>query len=246
MKKRGFTLIELLAAMTIMVILVIIVSSMIASATRTWDAGQNDIAAGDAGKTVLDMLWRDANGAMVNEYLPLLVIYDEYNTAPYLGINSALFFVSNVLKRDSQDNKKDWREIAYFIILDTDGRGALVRYPGSSGSTMASFMGSDGALRDQLRIEGVIDTQRSTKDDVEVLAQNVYSFEVDPAGYASYYTKDFNNALPAFIDVKLMILNDDAWKRRGWMSEAEFDVYAQENAKVYSARLSILQHNNSQ
>ena len=240
MKKVGFTLIELLASMAILVILVMIVTNMITAASDTWNKGQVEVEQSDAAKNVMDLLWRDTSVAMINEYLPLWIEWNEYNQNAYLGVNSSLFFVANLLDRTGPGAEKDWKEVAYFVVTDARGRGALLRRAGDRTSVTNYTL---GACSTEYKIQNVIDGFRSNLSVSEVMAENVYSFEVDPGNEYSFYSK--SNAMPDYIYVKLKLLRNEDWLRTNWMTVVEFAGYAESNATEYSMGLSFILQDNT-
>ena len=239
MKKVGFTLIELLASMAILVILVMIITNMITAASDTWNKGQAEVEQSDAAKNVMDLLWRDTSVAMINEYLPLWIEWDEYNQNAYLGTNSSLFFVANVMERAEQGTKSDWKEVAYFVVTDARGRGALLRRAGDR--ALKTYISGD--LSTENKIASEIDDFRSGLTNCEVMAENVHSFEVDPGNEYSFYSK--SNAMPDYIYVKLKLLRNEDWLRTNWMTVVEFAGYAESNATVYSMGLSFILQDNT-
>ncbi|MDD2237006.1 MAG: prepilin-type N-terminal cleavage/methylation domain-containing protein [Kiritimatiellae bacterium] len=236
---KGFTLVELLAAMAVLSIIVLIMTGMLNRSSQAWKTGADNALSSDMANRLLDTMQRDASVGVVDEYLPLYTRQNEWVSSNTSG--SAILFLSNIMKRNDAEGKKDFQEVCYFCTLNLQGRGVLVRrvneqdvteYATGNRSTAANLLSK-------------IKEYRAGLTNCEVVANNVYQFRVscyDSGGGALpnvYYSKDYTNKVPGSVEVQLLMLDDDAWTRLQWVDPANKPGFAVTNGTIYATTLTF-------
>jgi len=262
----GFSLVEVLAAMGILAVLVLLLGSMFDQASRAWLRGESQVIIHDLGRSLGERLTRDAYASIADDLLPFAVnndfaiedsstpIESGFGTAPLLvGACDALYMCASVGQRNEGDEVKDIHEVSYFVDIDTNGVGRLARrgFNVSEFDFGESFRYIQGYKENMSRgtYPGIFAddnfVQLHVPDrDVELVLENVYSFEVmafDTNGLevADYYSKSTGNKQPARLDVRFVLLSDDAWKKKDAFSAADWHAFAQEQGKVFAYSMAF-------
>lgn len=237
--RGGFTLVEILAAMSVLVVLVLVMSQLFGAASMAWSNGEEQVTVYDMGRSFADQAFVDLTTSIADENLSFACFRNVSTTPSSIGNKDGLYMISVAdasLKPNYNSNKwspnylsRSLSIIEYVLQKDPKHpeRGRLVRAkfeinPVWSGFNLDTESRRDKAyIRNLLRtLAGQTDFQGGSLRGLEVMLQNVYSFEVNayPAGSrtpaADFYSKDYApNYHPVRVDLKAIVLSDADWAR---------------------------------
>ena len=267
---RAFTLIELLAAITILMVIVSIMGVIFAETDRAWHLGTGRVESNNEGRAALNMIAHDLQYALADEYLFFTLREDIFRPRPggvpvsewpvisYGFTNSEACFIS--LQQDAQSGgspaeKRATREIYYWMRQKTDtgtfggaplGRYELVR------TSLGTYRPSSGHNAygdiDWYHPSSGASTDRHTSTARGTIADNVTAFGLfapDDTGYISreYYSEDYGNRLPEYVDIFLEVLSDkDAiqaadLKQRYGSLDSRTVQFVERHARRYTTRV---------
>jgi prepilin-type N-terminal cleavage/methylation domain-containing protein len=239
----AFTLLELLVAMAVLSLLVVVLMSMVDSATKLWKANENRVESFREARAAINLIASDLKVAFASTNTN----YFTTNIAPEFGASpsdGSVFFVA-ALPPNAQDEGSsygDLCQVGYFLKFGKSGLGSaqqdtygLYRYFKESNATFTNLANSTPLF------------EHSTAG-VELLARNISFFKVncystDAAGTITPWVKSTNNPVPNFVEIQLVAYNNDAAKRfsdqNSW-KDTNSKIY-QDNSRIFSARIPIRQ-----
>lgn len=257
----GFTLIELLVAMTVLSILVLFLSQLLDQATTTWRTSQAEVFAHDAARNVMALLQEDLATSITDELFPFainngFVVVDSAEIRAdiiEMGACDAIYMVAASGQRRWGTETRDMFEVAYFVDVDDAGRGRLARRAKRVSEMVPGESGIGPLFRGYL--EQPANMPRNTYGklfsqdfffqmlwlpprDVELIMENVYSFEVTTFDrnlntLQNFYSKDNGFEHPAYLEVIVTTIPDEIWLRRDGMELNAWREAVQRNAITY-------------
>ena len=69
--KQAFTLIELLAAMAVLSVILLIITSLFDSAVKVWTIGESQVTLYDLGRSAIDQIYIDMTTAVADDMIPM-------------------------------------------------------------------------------------------------------------------------------------------------------------------------------
>lgn len=245
-------MVELLASMAVLSIIVLMLGRVFTISTAAWRRGKEQVDSYVQGRTAVLAIAKACETAMVDEYFPLWVDYDNFpatgtDAAPYIDqANSALFMLTFASRQAS--GQKMWVDTTYFMSTNLQGRGVLFSRERTGLSTLARYQAA-GDCGSSAKIRGVVNAFRDDLDYssyTSLLAENVYAFQLsclDEAGKkipgTDYYSKDLTNKVPAYLEIMVEVLDESQWQRTNWMGAADFRAYAVSNVVRFSATVAF-------
>ena len=221
-KKRAFTLIELLAAVSILVVIVTIVGMIFAESDKAWTTGTQRVQKNMSGRAAINLITHDLQYVLVDDLITMNVGFDRNSPTSdsYDFVNSELTFASlNNDPTESSDPERAVREYFYYVRPTTDYRYQLMRGYCSDSILSASddhcYKNIEWCLDDD-DFDGISRSLISA----QVVCENVSAFAVyvpDPSISVfedginlmrEYYSVDYSNMPPPFVDICLELLND--------------------------------------
>ena len=233
--RNAFTLVELLVSMTVLAILLIILMSMVDSATKLWKQSENRVDSYREGRAAVNMIADDVSTILVStntEFFSLNTAAQLPDSAKEPSVANNIFFLS-ALPKGAQDqdseavhegsskekNKGNVCVIGYFLAYDKISSSSplaslnLYRYLLSSGGTLSAIQQKKLLTEKLSTLPSAVAPSGS-----EVLARNVTDFKiapytVDASGAIQKFTQSPQTPFPDFLDIQLTVLNNETIKR---------------------------------
>ena len=203
-KRAGFTLVEVLAAMTVLMIIVLMLGRIFRDSTNAWTVGTRQMEDNLNGRAVLDFIARDISQAMIRGTGLCFRLRSSVTRtyAPQVWNSDELYFVSfSGNPSDSANGFREVREIVYYVTnMHKTVSGNPIPIPGRYCLKRAMR-----STRDELTCyDNAYWWKDITKQyDDPVIAENISKFVVwcagatnRPDGRADYWhgIHDYNNA----------------------------------------------------
>lgn len=246
-------MVELLASMAVLSIIVLMLGRVFTISTAAWRRGKEQVDSYVQGRTAVLAIAKACETAMVDEYFPLWVDYDNFpapgtDDAPYIDqANSALFILTFTSRQAAA--QKQWTETAFYLSTNLQGRGVLFVRENTDASSLNRYLpagdfGSSTKIRN--RFNEFRTTLLQTGSFASLLADNVFAFQLnclDEAGKkipgTDYYSKVLTNKVPAYLEIMVEVLDESQWQRTNWMDAADFRAYAVSNVVRFSATVAF-------
>jgi type II secretory pathway pseudopilin PulG len=259
-------LIELLVSMAVLSVLVWLLSTLMGQASKAWSRGEKQVLTYDVGRSCLEELQRDTASSIADDILPFkiknlyavdedtqTVVQSGFGTSGlYVGTNDMVRMISAMAPRTSGREDNDLLDVVYYIMIDVDQRGRLLRRASNLIDNFGKPPPVDGAAE---YITGSLSTESSLwqqsvltdpDEDTEVIVENVYAFEViaydeDLNPIVDYYSKSMGNQGPARLDYRLIVLTDAQWARKGTFSDVvDWHQYALRNGRRFLTSAALI------
>ncbi|MDD4736708.1 MAG: type II secretion system protein [Kiritimatiellae bacterium] len=256
MSKRAFTLVELLASMAVLAIIVLMLGRVFTISTGAWRRGKEQVDAYVQGRTAVLAIAKICETAMVDEYFPLWVDYDNFpatgtGAAAFLDqANSALFMLSFTSR--AANAQKQWTETAVYLSTNLQGRGVLFLRENTAASTFNRYISNsttedlDTSVHIRARFNEYRSSRLQTGGYASLLANNLFAFKLNcldeggnPIAGTDYYSKDYTNTVPAYLEIMVEVLDENQWQRTNWMNSADFRAYAVSNVVRFTATVAF-------
>ncbi len=236
MKKRGhlsgraqaaFTMIELLVAMVVLSMLVLLLASMLDSATKMWRENENRADAYREARSALNLIVSDLQTVMVStntNYFSTNAI----GSIPFGLEGSGLYFLTD-LSGDAQPGGKkgDLCAVGYYrrwVKQNSGLGGTSVQDPTKEGFQLyRTVYGSDITYSNLLvaNAKPLTDLANPSAVEPEILARNICSMEfrfyqTNATGNTlrfSGWTNSSNNPMPQMIEIRMTAISDDLAKK---------------------------------
>jgi len=205
-RKSGFSLIEIMAAMIILLLLMVMISTIFVSSNQAWDLATSQAENNTDGRAAIDLMADDLQYAVADPTLSFMMRRDRNVTVSYDFTNDEICFVS--LQNDSDDGNRTAREIHYYVREDpaSPGRYQLVRGYWS-GAIVSDYANHCYYNTDWFETGGS-NPGRPTAN--AVIADNIVGLAFFTDTGASYYDSRANSdRLPEYVDIYLEILSDN-------------------------------------
>lgn len=240
--KEGFTLIEILASISILAVMVLLLGNLFDQASRAWTQGEQEVLVHDLARGTLDEIFRDMTTTIADDILPFAVKeqFAMYNKEAlnlaveedfYVSGCDAIYHVAAVAPREDGNEESDLYEICYFVEIDDNGRGRLMKrghnIQGSYARHYAvSYQAGERNSYDELFRQGFFDDFTDT----EVILENVYFFNITcwadaETSITDYYSKDADQGYlsPRYVDFEIALLTKEQWLRTNLYPSAGSD-----------------------
>ncbi len=203
--RHGFTLLELLVSITVLTLLLVILLSMVDTATKLWRTNENRVDAYREARAAINMIANDLASAYASNDPNLFFTQKDTDftipgTATEPGMDGRLFFLTSLPTEAQEEgkNKSDLCTVGYFLgfartSLLSNGKDDpslnLYRYFRSSGgdtsdsgtkidnSTYLAMIGGDPIRKIPSGTLWVANKGAGTSS--EVLAKNITGFEIN-------------------------------------------------------------------
>lgn len=236
-KTRGFTLIELLAAVSILVVIVTIVGMIFAESDKAWTTGTQRVDKNMSGRAALNLIAHDLQYVVVDDIITMNVGLDRDTYEPpadssvsYGFANSELTFASiNNDPTDAGSPERAVREVFYYV---RQYRSSVA----ADDTDYTHFKLMRGYYADQILAAADSHCYKNAEwctdpDDPiygdgldrpgsDVVCENVAGFAVYAADpwisvfeegtslMRNFYSADYSNMPPPYVDICLELLND--------------------------------------
>lgn len=249
-KKGGFTLLELLAAMTILVIIVLMTATIFTDADRIWYLGTGRTKNCISGRAAMNLIAHDLEYAVADELLTFAMKPDRDGATFYANPSTRhdeICFVS--LQNDSSDGNRTAREIFYYV--KTNSTAATPAKPGNlmrgyySAAIATASANHCYRRKDWYDVAGRPGDARPIVEHVVALSffaptnQNGYCGAVYYSTNSYAYSPNYyiTNSLPEYVDVYLEVLDElDADKLAG-VDATNRAAFVERNARRYTTRV---------
>lgn len=244
MKRNAFTLVEVLASMAVLMILTLSLTRMFLSASDITSRGMTAIARNSVGETAMESILSDLDCMVANERIACCKFADDVETDSF-GFDTIYFIGTN----GDNDDEMPYEYFKYFVkpVVATNSLGAVYKRFDLVKSRVIMAVGATNrfyALRAERKHQewwDAFDDIPLSKQDHEVLAENVVSFDVycqswangglaDNAenGKAFYSTMPMkgmgvSNLPPVSFDIHLKITSPEAAIEGGMLLAADGD-----------------------
>lgn len=257
-RRSAFTLLELLVAMSVLALLLILLLSMVSTATRLWKTNENRVDSYREARAAVNLIASDL--AAIYPSPEQTYFYTQEDNLPVTPVHvddmdGSIFFLA-ATPADAQDtakNKSDLCTIGYFLGYDKTsltGNGTpsynLYRYFRSSDDTFKAI------ATNNLLADVTIDTS-PTSVNAEVLAKNITGFKVKaytipppPTPGATTtpvkFKKSADTPLPDIVEIEVTAINNDVAKRFGdnqsdW--ENPHSVTREQSDRIFKTRVYL-------
>jgi prepilin-type N-terminal cleavage/methylation domain-containing protein len=209
--KRAFTLLEMLVSMVVLALLVIMMTTLVDSATRLWRHSEGKTDACREARAALIVLARDLRNAVAGTNASL-IRFNLQSGAANSNHGSNVFFLAS-LPSSAQDpnSKSDVCEVGYFLALD--------RTPASTNQTLNlyRYFRDSNQTFSNLAAGTLFASIATGEAGEELLARNVVGMTIKPVSVASGDWTDFasssNAPLPAIIEITLTAIGQETAKK---------------------------------
>lgn len=256
---RGFSLLEVLVSISILSLLLVLLLSMVDSATRLWRSNENRVDAYREARAAINTMAKDLGS--IRPLPGTDFFFTDADSEPSVP-NSAsanhmkgrLFFVSALpLEEQTAGAKSDLCTVGYFLAYERTGLVGggpksynLYRYLLSSNETFPGLR--DGNL------SAKIEPDASPTGNAELLAKNIVGFEVKawtvtPAATAggaatlSQFTKSAATPAPDLVEITLQAISNDAARRLSPTTAADWerqnDPRLKQDVRKFTTRIAI-------
>lgn len=260
----AFTLLELLVSMTILSLLLVLLLSMVDSATQLWRANENRVDAYREARAAINTIATDLTGLQAFSDPGFFATEADKDAPEVRSAGSAahmdgrLFFVTTLStdQQESGKNRSDLCTVGYFLAYERSsliGGGPrsynLYRYLRSSDDTFT-------ALSQGQPLDSGTTVDPSPTGNAELLAKNVVRFEIkpwtltpgagtNPTPTLEEFKKSDATPLPDLIEITLAAISNDAARRLSpdasgdW--ENETDPRLRQDIRTFTTRISLPQ-----
>ncbi len=257
-KRRGFTLIELLAAISILVVIVTMVGMIFAESDKAWTTGTQRVDKNMSGRASLNLIAHDLQYVVVDDIITMNVGLDRYTPASdsYEFANSELTFASlNNDPTDASVPERAVREMFYYVREnpDVDDMYQLMRGYHSDeilddpaehcyqnpGWCTDPDDGMGGLNRAGIAAQVVCENVSGFA--VYAADPWVSTFEEGSSMLRSFYSADYSNMPPPYVDVCLELLNDRPARQIAELidSGASYTNILQKNVTRFTTRVYL-------
>lgn len=237
--KAGFSLIELLAAMAILMVIVVMMTTIFSNSDRVWNLGTGRANNCSDGRAAMNLMAHDLEYAVADDILTFAMANDRNSLKTYGFTNSEICFVSleHDIAPDTATNpgesKRTAREVHYYVLEVTNHiyglwRGYYSKEIYDSHTAHCYFNRTWHKTGGASAETGAPNPGRPSGGDF--LAYNVVGMKVyapgppsgapssvyysDPKEYSRVQDKAFvTNRLPAYVDIFLEVLDESAMDR---------------------------------
>jgi len=261
--KKGFSLLELLVALAVFSILVVLLMSMVDTATKLWRTNENRIDSYREARAVVSIVTRDLQSALAagkTNYFKLNDATLRPNGSSSGTNASQLFFLSTLpgaaqWSATSGANKSDLCQVGYFL-----GFGKSSASSNSSVNTMnlyRYFLPSDATYSRLTNNPSQLfpNTLNLVDPNVELLARNIVSFQVNAYNYSTTtntnsgvvshqmiaYTPANDHPLPDLVEVTIQAVNQETSARltnaASWSATNSSPIV--ENIQTFKTRIHL-------
>lgn len=255
-RRSGFTLIELLAAMSVLVLIVLMMARMFTETTNIWSLGTKRIYESQEGRVVMDFLAKEMTQAIGDGLISFRIHSepgaDSLSVSAYGEQTDSVCFVAPTRTPPYSEMLRACPAFIYYVANMRDDKGvvmpnryALVRRR-KTGSTHTSSTGNDTLPDNAYRRKDWWLPALWSYQPVEVIAENVVGFEVwayseQMGDYAySYDSTQQGDALPLWADIYLEMLDEPNAIRVAelWNANQGAAVdYLERHARRYTTRI---------
>jgi len=215
----GFTLLEVLISMTILTFLVVILMSMVDSATKLWRQNENRVDSYREARAAANLIAADLASIAPTGNTNFFQIDTTASNVQSLSVpdTNNIFFLTaqpTSTQGESADNTRgNLCAVGYFLAKESGSGNSprnLYRYFRNSSSTLEKCFPSPGNLiPDALSVS-------ATDQYVEQLARNITSFRVKPFTVTSAGLVAFDqtkHSMPDLLEVEFTALNNETAKQ---------------------------------
>ena len=239
-RAAGFTLIELLAAMTILIVMVLLISRIFSESSRIWTIGAKRVESNSDGRAVMDFLVKEVSSALCDGTQGPLALRVDSASDSMLGVDSdTLMFVGTDQRSEVRSSYyRQSEQVAYKVIpmKDSDdnnmaNRFRLVRY---------GIEKMESSQYDCYKPNGFPKTVPSglSSWNPQTLAENVRCFKVSVMTSNGVENADFLSAddgKPLWVELYLELLGEDDALKASLIGGAAKE-YCDRNVRRYVAR----------
>lgn len=232
--RHGFTLLELLVSITVLTLLLVILLSMVDTATKLWRTNENRVDAYREARAAINMIANDLASAYASSDPDLFFTQKDSNltiaaaeTEP--GLDGSLFFLtalpSEAQGGNATSDKGELCGVGYFLAYantsilprsKADKSLNLYRYFQGSDATFDALRGGTGLRK---LVQDTPPTTGATGN-AEVLAKNITGFEINAYSTSNStatgltpFTKSSTTPVPDVVEIRLKALNNDTARR---------------------------------
>lgn len=226
---RGFTLIEIMAAITILMVIVLLLGGVFTDSTKVWKMGTKRAYSLGEGRATMEFLTRELSQAFADQVVTFKLRSDNLDTFRGYGVKNVygwdvdeIYFVAATRTPDPPYSgmRREAPHFIYFVtnMLDTNdmplaNRFRLVRCR----KTGSAQSGPDSAYFNQnwWTNYSPATAYSSAHEEMETVAENIAAFEVWAWGeqtnkyVSNYYSLTQDNSLPLWVDLWLEMLSEE-------------------------------------